>query len=125
MTHYVNPIKMILPVILMTRLYTRYTIDSRARYVAILFRCDDVIILQFDWTFLILGNRAKYLNLVHQTVSRACRYGLGMGTSLGRTLVIPLKVKHVKSKTPETGKKNNIAHALICAPALKITIAVL
>ena len=38
--------------------------------------------------------------------------------------VTPLKVKHVKSKTPETGKKNNIAHKLICAPALKITIAV-
>ena len=33
--------------------------------------------MQFDWMFLILGNRAKYLNLVHQTVSCACRYGLG------------------------------------------------
>ena len=57
--------------------YIQGTIDSRARYVAISFQCDDVISLQFDWTFLILGNRAKYLNLVHQTVSRACRYELG------------------------------------------------
>ena len=31
----------------------------------------------------------KYLNLVHQTVSRACTYGLGtrlLSTSMGRTL---------------------------------------
>ena len=46
--------------------------DRLAHAVRCDFRCDDVIILQFDWTFLILGNRAKYLNLVHQTVSRAC-----------------------------------------------------
>ena len=32
------------------------------------FRCDDVITLQFDWMFLILGQRAKYLNLVNHTV---------------------------------------------------------
>ena len=37
-------------------------------------QCDDVIILQFDWTFLVLGNRAKYLNLVHQTVFRVRTY---------------------------------------------------
>ena len=37
---------------------TQGTIDSRAQYIAILFRCNDVIILQFDWTFLVLGNRA-------------------------------------------------------------------
>ena len=71
MTHHVNPIKMILPVIGFPFRWpasTQGTIDSRARYVTISFRCDDVIILQFDWTFLVLGNRTKYLNLVHQTI---------------------------------------------------------
>ena len=34
------------------------------------FRCDDVIILQLDWTFLVLGHRAKYSDLVHQTIFR-------------------------------------------------------
>ena len=45
--------------------------------------------------FLILGNRAKYLNLVHQTVSRACRYGLGtrLAIIMGINVVTLCKIK--------------------------------
>ena len=55
-------------------------------YVAISFRSDDAIILQLDWTFIVLGHRAKYLNLVHQFFM--CGYGLG--TRLGVFLLIIL-----------------------------------
>ena len=74
MTHHVNPIKRYFQLLdshsdgQPCTFSTHHTIDSRARYVIILFQCDDVIILQFDWTFLVLGHRAKYLKLVHQTV---------------------------------------------------------
>ena len=38
----------------------------------------DVIVQQFDWTFLILEHRAKYLNLLNQTLFRVqIMYGLG------------------------------------------------
>ena len=55
---------------------THGTIHSRAQCVAISFQCHDVIILLFDWTFLVLGYTAKYLDLVDQTIFRV-QYGLG------------------------------------------------
>ena len=64
MTHHVNLIKMIVLVIgfpfrwhALHILYT-YTVPC-VRYIVVSFRCDDVIILQFDWTFLILGHGGK------------------------------------------------------------------
>ena len=76
MTHHVNinPIKVIIPVIgfpfQWPALHWPYgTIDTRVHPAHCDFH-DDVIVLQFDWTFLIL-------DLVHQTVFRM-RYGLGM-----------------------------------------------
>ena len=38
-------------------------INSHVQYIAISFRCDDVVILQFDWMFLVLGHGTENLNL--------------------------------------------------------------
>ena len=65
-------------------------INSHAWYVTISFRYDDIIILQSDWTFLVLGHKAKYLNLVHQTIYHV-RIQAGYETNLSLRLHENLK----------------------------------
>ena len=70
MTHHVNPVKMIYFQLLDSHsdgqpctFSTHGMINSHVQYIAISFQCDDVVILQFDWMFLVLGHRTENLNL--------------------------------------------------------------